>query len=137
MTAPLHADDYDALASFRYALRKFLTFSKNTLAIEANLTPEQYEALLALKAFAGKEGFTITDLSERLQVKHHSAVGLVDKLEALEFVRRVQGVDDRRQVFVWLTTQGSEALEKAAIIHRAEMRTRSPEMIEALLRLSK
>jgi DNA-binding MarR family transcriptional regulator len=137
MTAPLDADDYEALASFRYALRKFLRFSKTALATEADLTPEQYEALLALKAFGGEGGFTISDLSERLQVKHHSAVGLVDTLEELKFVRRVPGVDDRRQVFVRLTPQGSRVLEKAAITHRGEMRTRSPEMIDALLRLSK
>ncbi len=52
MTPQLHSDDYHALASFRYALRKFLSFSKRALALEADLTPEQYEALLALKAFA-------------------------------------------------------------------------------------
>jgi len=133
----LHPDDYDALASFRYALRKFLSFSKRALAEEADLTPEQYEALLALKAFAGDSGLTISDLSERLQVKHHTAVGLVDKLEKLRFVHREQGVEDRRQVFVRLTLAGSRVLAKVAVLHRREMRIRSPEMIEALLRLRK
>ena len=101
------------------------------------MTPEQYEALLALKAFAGDSGLTIRDLSERLQVKHHTAVGLVDKLEELRFVRREQGVADRRQVFVQLSPAGSRVLAKVAGIHRREMRIRSPEMIEALLRLQK
>jgi DNA-binding MarR family transcriptional regulator len=133
----LHFDDYTALASFRYALRKFLSFSKRALATEADLTPEQYEALLALKAFSGNRGLTISDLSERLQVKHHTAVGLVDKLEELRFVRREQGVTDRRQVFVRLTAAGARVLAKVAVLHRREMRIRSPEMIEALLRLRK
>jgi len=133
----LDPEDYDALASFRYALRKFLSFSKRTLAEEADLTPEQYETLLALKAFAGDDGLTIGDLSERLQVKHHTAVGLVDKLEELRFLRREQGVADRRHVFVRLTAAGSRVLAKVAVIHRREMRIRSPEMIEALLRLRK
>ena len=137
MTPRLRPDDYNALASFRYALRKFLRFSKRALAVEADLTTEQYEALLALKAFARGRGLTIGDLSERLQVKHHTAVGLVDKLEALRFVRRQQGVEDRRQVFVQLTPAGSRALAKVAVIHRREMRICSPEMIEALLRLRK
>jgi len=114
----LHPDDYDALASFRYALRKFLSFSKRALAEEADLTPEQYEALLALKAFAGDSGLTISDLSERLQVKHHTAVGLVDKLEKLRFVHREQGVEDRRQVFVRLTLAGSRVLARCGFAAR-------------------
>lgn len=137
MTTQLHPDDYEALASFRYALRKFLSFSKRALAEDADLTPEQYEALLALKAFAGDGGLSIGELSERLQVRHHTAVGLVDKLEELRFARRRQGVADRRQVFVRLTPTGSRVLAKVAAIHRREMRARSPEMIEALVRLRK
>jgi DNA-binding MarR family transcriptional regulator len=137
VTPQLTSDDYDALASFRYALRKFLRFSKRALASEANLTPEQYEALLALKAFGPDSGLSVGDLSERLQVKHHTAVGLVDKLEELHFVRREQGVEDRRKVFVRLTAAGSRILAKVAVLHRREMRLRSPEMIEALIRLGK
>jgi DNA-binding MarR family transcriptional regulator len=134
-TSHLLPDDYEALANFRYAMRKFLSFSKRALAVEARMTPEQYEALLALKAFAGSTGLTITQLSERLQVKHHTAVSLVDRLEALRFVRRTPGVTDRRQVYVRLTAVGARTLSKVAILHRAEMRVRSPEMIEALARL--
>ena len=137
MTPELHPDDYDALATFRYELRKFLSFSKRALAAEADLTPEQYEALLALKAFSSSTGLSIGDLSERLQVKHHTAVSLVDKLEELQFVHREQGTADRRQVFVTLTAAGSRVLAKVAVLHRREMRIRSPEMIEALLRLRK
>ncbi len=137
MTPQLLPDDYEALAAFRYAMRKFLTFSKRALASEAGLTAEQYEALLALKAFGGSTGLTLTDLSERLQVKPHSAVSLVDKLEASHFVRRQPAVLDRRQVFVRLTTQGARVLAQVALLHRHEMRLRSPEMIEALERLRK
>jgi DNA-binding MarR family transcriptional regulator len=131
----LVSDDYQALAAFRYAMRKFLSFSKRTLAAEAGLTPEQYEALLALKAFGDSSGFTITDLSERLQVRHHTAVGLVDKLEASGLVRRQQDTRDRRRVYLKLTAPGSRVLAKVAVLHRREMRLRSPEMIEALVRL--
>jgi len=136
-TPQLLPDDYEALANFRYAMRKFLNFSKRALAAEAHLTPEQYEALLALKAFAGSYGLSISDLSERLQVKHHSAVSLVDKLEGLRLVRREHDLLDRRRVFVRLTTAGSRLLAKVAAVHRREMRLRSPEMIEALVRLRK
>jgi DNA-binding MarR family transcriptional regulator len=130
-------DDYEALANFRYAMRKFLSFSKQALKAEAHLTPEQYEALLALKVASPDTGCTITDLSERLQVKHHSAVSLVDKLEGVGLVRRRPGALDRRQVFLELTARGSRLLAKVAAPHRREIRVRSSEMIEALLRLRK
>jgi DNA-binding MarR family transcriptional regulator len=133
-TRRLLPNDYEALASFRYAMRKFLSFSKRALAA-ARMTPDQYEALLALKALAGSAGLTITQLSERLQVKHHTTVSLVDRLEALGFARRTLGVTDRRHVYVRLTRVGARTLSKVAIVHREEMRNRSPEMIEALTRL--
>ena len=133
----LLSDDYEALASFRYAMRKFLSFSKRTLTTEAHLTPEQYEALLALKAFSGATGLTMTQLSERLQVKHHTAISLVNKLEKLSFLRRIPGTADRRQVYVCLTDAGSRVLAKVAALHRREIKQRSPEMIEALKRLRK
>lgn len=135
MQTQLHRSDYEALAAFRYAMRKFLAFSKRALAAEAKLTPEQYEALLALKAFSAETGLTIGQLSERLQVKHHTTVSLVNRMEELGFVRREQGESDRRHVFVTLTPAGSQILAKVAVLHRREIRLRSPEMIEALLRL--
>jgi DNA-binding MarR family transcriptional regulator len=131
----LLSDDYEALAAFRYAMRKFLRFSRRLLAAEAGLTPEKYEALLALKVCGRASGITITDLSERLQVRHHTAVSLVDTLEAVGLVRRQKGTRDRRRVYVKLTAAGSRVLAKVAVIHRREMRLRSPEMIDALLRL--
>ena len=131
----LHPADYEALAAFRYALRKFLSFSRRALKAEAGLTPEQYEALLALKVFTGETGFTVGKLSERLQVKHHTAVSLVNRMEELGLVRRQPSKADRRQVFVEITPAGSRILSKVAVLHRREMRIRSPEMIEALLRL--
>jgi DNA-binding MarR family transcriptional regulator len=137
MVRSLQAEDYGALADFRYAMRKFLSFSKRALANEAQLTPEQYEALLALKAFSSSTGLTIRDLSERLQVKHNTAVGVVNKLEAMSLLEREAGVLDRRQVFLKLTPEGDRLLAGLAAIHREEMRVRSPEMIEALVRLQK
>src|SRR5437899_10659209 len=70
----LTVDDYEALANFRYLLRKFLRFSKDFLRANGNLSPEQYESSLAIRAFTSIGGLTISQLSERLQVKHHSAV---------------------------------------------------------------
>ena len=135
MPVQLQSLDYEALATFRYAMRKFLRFSKEELKAKAELTPEQYEALLAIRAFAPKRGLTIGELSERLQVKHHTAISLVDKLEARALIVRRPSTEDRRVVCVQLTRKGRGMLASVAAIHRRELKTRSPEMIEALERL--
>jgi DNA-binding MarR family transcriptional regulator len=136
MSRPTRAD-YEALAKFRYLLRKFLRFSKDFLETTANLNSEQYEALLAIRAFPAGEGLTITDLSERLQVKHHSAVNLVDRLVERKLVRRQPGSRDRREKHLELTGAGINLIEKLATVHRKELRTRSVEMIAALVRLKR
>jgi DNA-binding MarR family transcriptional regulator len=131
----LHSEDYNALGAFRYAMRKFLRFSKEFLATDAKLTPEQYEALLAIKNWPDVVAINVGELSERLQVRHHTAVGLLDKLAARKFITRKRAGNDRRQVNVRLTSLGDSVLRRAAVVHRAEIRERSSEMIDALKRL--
>jgi DNA-binding MarR family transcriptional regulator len=133
--ARLHQKEYEALAELRYLGRKFLRFSKEFLRAKAGLNPEQYEALLAIKAFGAPEGLIISQLSERLQVKHHSAVNIVDRLVEREMVTREAGQTDRRRRHVLLTDQGEQLLEELAAMHLKELRSRSPEMIKALERL--
>jgi DNA-binding MarR family transcriptional regulator len=133
----LYPDDYEALAEFRYLIRKFLRFSKDFLRSIAGLNPEQYEALLAVKAFAAPGGLTISQLSERLQVKHHSAVNIVDRLVERKLVTREAGETDRRRRHVQLTPKGEKLIEELAIMHRKEIRLRSEDMIKALERLRK
>ena len=137
MKTPLQNEDYEALAAFRYAMRKFLRFSKMALAAEAGLTPEQYEALLAMRACRNSSGLNIGELSERLQVKHHTAVSLAGKLVARKLVARKAGARDRRQIYLKLTAAGDSLLARMAAIHRQELRIRSVEMIDALVRLQK
>ena len=127
--------EYEALAELRFIGRKFLRFSKDLLNARAGLNPEQYEALLAIKAFASPEGLTISQVSERLQVKHHSAVNIVDRLVERKLVTRVAGETDRRRRHVLLTAQGEQLLEELAGIHLKELRNRSAEMIRGLEQL--
>ena len=131
------SDDYEGLANFRYLLRKFLRFSKDFLRATAGLNPEQYEALLAIKAFAAPVGLTISELSERLQVKHHSAVNIVDRLAERKLITREAGETDRRRRHVQLTAKGEKLIEELAAVHRKEIRMRSAEMIKVLERLKK
>ena len=129
-------EDYNALGAFRYAMRKFLRFSKDFLA-DAGLTPEQYETLLAIKTRGGAKGLNIRDLSERLQVKHHTAISLVNKLVNRRLLSRQRGLKDRREVVIKLTPRGDATIARLADIHRREMRNRSSEMIEALRQLQR
>ena len=133
----LHPNAYETLAELRYLGRKFLRFSKDLLRTEAGLNPEQYEALLAIKAFASPKGLFISQLSERLQVKHHSAVNIVDRLEEKKLVTRAAGETDRRRRHVRLTAKGEKLIEELAPVHRKEIRMRSAEMITVLERLRK
>ena len=138
MTSRIHPKEYEMMANFRYAMRKFFRFSREFLAAKANpLTSEQYEALLALKAFSTNKGLLVGEVSERLQVKHHTAVALMDRLVAQRLVTKRRMRSDRRHVYVKLTKRGSELLESLAAAHRNEMRIRGPEIIEALSLLKK
>jgi len=132
----LKRSEYAALAEFRYAVRQFLHFSEEA-ARQAGIEPQQHQALLAMRGFGDNNRITIGELAERLQVRHHSAVGLVDRLAALGHAKRVPSQKDRRQVFVKLTPKGSALLEKLTSIHRRELQRIGPELRGLLARLGK
>ena len=123
--------EYESLAEFRYALRLFLHFSE-AAAHSAGLTPQQHQALLAIKGFPKRDRITIGELAERLQLRHHSTVGLVDRLASARLVVRQPDTTDRRQVYLALTARGEARLERLSAVHRAELRRVGPQ-IEAIL----
>lgn len=118
---------YEALAALRHGLRGFLQFSQDA-ATGSGLTPQQHQALLAIKGFPGREHLSIGELAERLHLRHHSAVGLVDRLSARELVRRDYAEADRRRVEVRLTARGEALLRKLSAAHLAELRRLGPEL---------
>ena len=124
--------EYETLADLRYSLRQFLRFSEEE-AHEAGITPQQHQALLAIKGFPEDRAITVGELAERLQVRHHSAVGLVDRLVAGGAVVRKDGVADRRQVSLALTERGEKTLEKLSAAHKEQLRRVGPQ-IEVLLK---
>src|SRR5436309_15773061 len=87
--------DYEAMAEYRYAMRRFLRFSEEA-AREAGVTPQQYQLMLAIKGYPKREYANITELAERMQLDHHSTVGLVDRTEERGLVSRDQDKVDRR-----------------------------------------
>lgn len=125
---------YENLAAFRFALRKFLRFSEDA-AGAAGLTPQQHQALLAIKGFPGRDQVTVGELAERLQVKHHSAVGLIDRLVLENLVERHASKEDRRQVRIRLTKRGESMLEELSSMHREQLRLIGPELSTLLQRL--
>jgi DNA-binding MarR family transcriptional regulator len=133
----LRPEDYEVLAELRYLGRKFLRFSKDLLRAEAGLSPEQYEALLAIKAYASPKGLFISQLSERLQIRHHSTVNIVDRLVERKLVTREAGKTDRRRRHIELTPKGEKLIEELASVHYKELSNRSDEMIKGLQLLKK
>jgi len=132
MTRPsIRHSDYLALAEFRYEIRRFLNFSE-AAARAARIEPHQHQALLAIKGLPAGQSATIGLLAERLQIQHHSAVELADRLETKHLVRRSRGQRDRREVFLELTRRGEELLRRLSLSHRDELRLAGPKLLEAL-----
>ena len=127
---------YETLAAFRYALRRFIRFSEEA-AQAAGITAQQYQALLAIKGFPSRDKVTVGELAERLQLRHHSAVGLIDRLVARKLAAREPSAEDRRQVLVQLTRRGEEVLEKLASVHREQLKRIGPEISLLLGRLER
>jgi DNA-binding MarR family transcriptional regulator len=132
----LNKSDYETLAAFRYALRRFIHFSEGA-AQAAGITPQRHQALLAIKGFPGRDEITVGELAERLQLRHHSAVGLVNRLVADKLVVRAPSAEDRRQVFIQLTNRGEEVLERLSSVHREELKRIGPEISQLLGRLGR
>ena len=124
-------EDYQALAEFRYQLRRFLRFSDET-ARRAGIEPRQHQVLLAIKGLPLDREATIGTIAERMQIQPHSAVELTDRLEARGLVRRRPGDRDRRQVLLDLTPEGEEVLEGLSLTLRAELRTLAPTLVRSL-----
>ena len=131
----LSKEQYETLAAFRYALRRFIHFSE-TAAETAGITPQQHQALLAIKGFPGRDQVTVGELAERLQLRHHSAVGLIDRLVLEKLVARAPSNEDRRQVLIELTRRGEETLEKLSALHREQLKRIGPELTRLLDRLN-
>lgn len=119
--------EFEAIAAFRYSLRRFLRFSERAARREG-ITPQQHQLLLAVRGLPAGEQATVSALAERLQMQQQSMVGLIDRTVAQGLVRREQGTVDRRQVFIRLTPTGEARLQHLSVQHRHELTT----MLQAL-----
>ena len=117
---PFTKEEYEALARFRYGLRRFLRFSEIATR-RANLRPQHYQLLLAIKGYAGRDWLTVGEAAERLQIQHNSAVGLADRCERLGLIRREDHPSDRRVIVLRVTEKGEEVLNGLVQLHRDEL----------------
>jgi len=126
--------EYRALAEFRYQIRKFLRFSERAVG-EAGLESGQYQLMLAIKVMPSGLRPRIRELANRMHIQHHSAVELVNRLEAGGHVRRERAHADRREVLLALTPKGEKVLGELAVHHHEELRSSAPGLVAALRRL--
>jgi DNA-binding MarR family transcriptional regulator len=130
----LSDSEYRALAQFRSGLRRFLHFSEEA-ARAAGTTPAQHQLLLAIRGFAGPDAPVVGDLAEALQLRHHSAVELVDRAERAGLVVRTPDPDDLRRQRVALTSTGRRLLDQLSVVHRDELRRFRTQMVDLLAAL--
>lgn len=127
----LRPADYAALADFRYQLRRFL-HRREKAARSAGISPQQYQLLLELKGLDGRREATVGALAERLHVRHHSAVELIDRLAKRGLVRRRRAAPDRRRVLVELRPAGEAKLGELALYSLSELRGEGPALVDVL-----
>jgi len=130
----LRAADYQALADFRYQIRRFLRFSEEA-ARRVGLEPQHHQLMLAVKGAPGSIEPRIGYIAERLQIQHHSAVELVDRLVKRGLIQRIRGKADRREVHVKLTAKGERLLKNLTLYHRDELRTAARALVPTLKKM--
>ena len=119
--------DYTRLLELRTGLRQFLHWSEQQ-AVAVGVTPAQHQLLLAVRGHPGPELPTIGEVAESLLLRHHSAVGLVDRAVAAGVVRRLVDPDDHRVVRLKLTALGARRLRELSGEHLEELRRLAPRM---------
>jgi DNA-binding MarR family transcriptional regulator len=130
-TARLTSLEFQALAEFRYQIRRFLRFSEDQ-AHASGIEPQQHQLLLAVKGLPNGLKPTIGELASRMLIRHHSAVELVNRLSERGAVERVPAEKDHREVFVRLTKKGEALLHSLSVAHHEELRDQGPELMKAL-----
>ena len=126
--------EYHALSQLRYLIRRFLQEGDATARM-AGLEPQQYLLLLAIRGLQTGQEISIRTLADRLALRHHSTVELIDRMEAHGFVRRTRGREDRRQVLVSLQPRGEKLLEKVVAQRIVELRSHGRALVESIRRL--
>jgi DNA-binding MarR family transcriptional regulator len=123
--------EYQALAEFRYQLRRFMRFSEQA-ARAAGLEPQQHQLMLTIKGLPADKIASVGELAERMQLQHHSTVELINRMVERGLIERRRDANDQRRVLISLTPYGDELLKGLSLLHRTELRTTKPTLLQAL-----
>lgn len=131
MAEKITQNEYSALAELRHRIRRFLQEGDAT-ARQSGLEPQQYLLLLAIRGLPSGQEASIRALAERLSLRHHSTVELIDRMEARGYVKRMRGREDRRQVLISLQPRGEKLLEKVVGQRIIELRANGRALVQAI-----
>jgi DNA-binding MarR family transcriptional regulator len=131
MAKVITTPEYQALAELRCRIRKFV-HEGDAVASAAGLEPQQYLLLLMIRGMREGQEATVSNLAERLALKHHSVVELIDRLETHGYVRRNRSREDRRSVLVSLLPRGEKMLEEVAQHRISELRATGAALVNAI-----
>jgi len=131
MAKSMSLAEFRALAEFRHQIRQFLNGGEQA-ARAAGLEPQQYLFMLAVRGLPAGHTATIRELAERMQLRHHSTVEMVNRLERQQLLRRERSRADRRQVILHLTPRAEKILSRLARQRIEELRTAAPTLVRAL-----
>lgn len=131
MRRKVRDSEYAALAELRYRIRQFVQGSDHA-ALAAGIEPQQYQMLLVIRGLSNQDEASIGRLAERMLLRHHSAVGLIDRLESQGFVRRTRSSTDLRRVRVSLLPRGKRVLEDIVRQRLDELRDRGHAFVAAI-----
>ena len=123
----LEQSDFEHLLELRTGLRRFLRWSEER-AKAAGLTAAKHQLLLAIRGHPDPAGPTIGEIADYLVLRHHSAVGLIDRAEKDGLVKRTPDPDSRSVVRVTLTPAGMSKLDALAEAHLQEITHLAPTM---------
>jgi len=108
------------LAEWMSAWRSFLAVNEAILG-DADLTPQEFAALLEVDCSDAAQGPTIGMLAACLQTRHNTSVGLVTRLCKKGYLRRIRDAQDRRLTHVQLTDSGHQILTALVRAHCREL----------------
>jgi len=131
MSRPTSTSEYQALAQFRFLIRRFLNHTDKA-AQSVGLEPQQYTVLLALRGLPAGQEPSIRNLAERLQIQHQSAVELVNRMQNRGLIRRERSTRDRRSVLLYVTARGERLLSRLVRHRIAELRVSAPALAHTL-----
>jgi DNA-binding MarR family transcriptional regulator len=131
MAEKITEQEYRALGELRYLIRRFVQ-EGDVKAKQAGLEPQQYLLLLAIRGLPPEVAATISTLANRLSLRHHSTVELIDRMESHGYVKRIRGREDRREVLVSLQPRGARLLEKVVAQRIIELRAHGRALVAAI-----